>query len=157
MGRLEISPPDWKNYVGKELGTSDWYEVTQDEINEYGKVVGDLQWIHVDPERAKKESPYGNTVAHGNWVLSIAYPKLFSQLYIPINTKMTINYGWNKIRFPAPTPVGKRIRLTGKVNHVKEVGGDAYDVEFDYKIYVEGESKPCFAALKLSRFYSTKT
>ncbi len=156
MGRLEISPSSWGDYVGKELGTSDWYEVTQDEINEYGKVVGDMQWIHVDPERAKKESPYGNTVAHGNWVLSIAYSKLFSQLYVPINTKMTINYGWNKIRFPAPTPVGKRIRLIGRVNHVKEVGSDAYDVEFDYKIYVEGESKPCFAALKLSRFYPLK-
>jgi len=152
--RLEIGPSDWKNYVGKELGTSDWYEVTQEEINEYGRVVGDMQWIHVDPERAKKESPYGETVAHGNWVLSIAYSKLFSQLYTPINTRMTINYGWNKIRFPAPTPVGKRIRLTGKVNQVKEVGNDAYDVEFDYKIYVEDESKPCFAALKLSRFYS---
>ncbi len=154
MTQLEISPSDWKNYVGKELGTSDWYEVTQDEINEYGKVVGDMQWIHVDPERAKKESPYGDTVAHGNWVLSIAYSKLFSQLYIPLNTRMTINYGWNKIRFPAPTPVGKRIRLTGKVNSVKEVGNNAYDVEFDYKIYVEGETKPCFVALKLSRFYS---
>ncbi|KKM70187.1 hypothetical protein LCGC14_1443270 [marine sediment metagenome] len=154
MTRLEIGPSDWKNYVGKELGTSDWYEVTQEEINEYGRVVGDMQWIHVDPERAKKESPYGETVAHGNWVLSIAYSKLFSQLYTPINTRMTINYGWNKIRFPAPTPVGKRIRLTGKVNQVKEVGNDAYDVEFDYKIYVEDESKPCFAALKLSRFYS---
>jgi len=152
--RLKVGPSDWRNYVGKELGTSDWYEVTQDEIDEYGRVIGDMQWIHVDPERAKKESPYGNTIAHGNWVLSIAYPKLFSQLYESINTRMTINYGWNKVRFPAPTPIGKRIRLIGKVNSVKEVGNDAYDVEFDYKIYVEGELKPCFAALKLSRFYS---
>ena len=154
MVQLEISPSDWKNYVGKEFGTSDWYEVTQDEITEYGKIVGDMQWIHVDPERAKKESPYGTTVAHGNWVLSIAYPKLFSQLYIPNNTRMTINYGWNKIRFPAPTPVGKRIRLIAKVVGVKDIGDDCYDVEFDYKIYVEGESKPCFVASKLSRFYS---
>ena len=154
MDQLEISPADWKSYVGKEFGTSDWYEVTQDEITEYGKIVGDMQWIHVDPERAKKESPYGTTVAHGNWVLSIAYPKLFSQLYIPINTRMTINYGWNKIRFPAPTPVGKRIRLIANVVEVKDIGDDCYDVEFDYKIYVEGESKPCFVALKLSRFYS---
>ena len=154
MPRLKVGPSDWRDYVGEELGTSDWYEVTQDEIDEYGRVIGDMQWIHVDPERAKKESPYGNTIAHGNWVLSIAYPKLFSQLYESINTRMTINYGWNKVRFPAPTPIGKRIRLIGKVNSVKEVGNDAYDVEFDYKIYVEGELKPCFAALKLSRFYS---
>ncbi len=154
MAQLEISPSDWKKYIGKELGTSDWYEVTQAEITEYGKITGDMQWIHVDPERAKKESPYGTTVAHGNWVLSIAYPKLFSQLYIPNNTRMTINYGWNMIRFPAPTPVGKRIRLIAKVVGVKDIGDDCYDVEFDYKIYVEGESKPCFVASKLSRFYS---
>jgi len=156
MVQLEISPSEWKNYVGKELGTSDWYEVTQDEINEYGKVIGDMQWIHVDPERAVKESPYGTTVAHGNWVLSIAFSKLFSQLYKSVDTRMTVNYGWNKIRFPAPTPVGKRIRLVGEVVNVKEIGNDAYDVEFGFKIYVEGEKKPCFAASKLSRFYSVK-
>ena len=154
MAQLKLSPSDWKNYVGKELGTSDWYEVTQDEVTDFGKIVGDMQWIHVDPERAEKESPYGTTVAHGNWLLSIAYPKLFTQLYTSINTRMAINYGWNKIRFPAPTPVGKRIRLIAKVLNVREVGNDAYDVEFDYKIYVEGESKPCCVALKLSRFYS---
>ena len=154
MVQLEISPSDWKGYVGKEIGTSDWYEVTQDEITEYGKIVGDMQWIHVDPERAKKESPYGVTVAHGNWLLSIAYSKLFSQLHTSINTRMTINYDWNKIRFPAPTPVGKSIRLIAKVVNVREVGEGAYDVEFDFKIYVEGESKPCCVALKLSRFYS---
>lgn len=154
MVHLEISPADWKNYVGKELGTSDWYKVTQEEINDYARVIGDLQWIHIDPERAAKESPYGTTVAHGNWVLSIAYSKLFSQLYKSVNTRMTVNYGWNKIRFPAPTPVGRRIRLVGTVLNVKELGNDAYDVEFDFKIYVEGETKPCFAASKLSRFYS---
>ncbi|MFX1571569.1 MAG: MaoC/PaaZ C-terminal domain-containing protein [Promethearchaeota archaeon] len=108
----------------------------------------------MDPEQAKKESPYGTTVAHGNWLLSIVYPKLFSNMYKSINTRMTINYGWNKIRFPAPTPVGKRIRLVVSVVNVKEVESNAYDVEFDFKIYVEGESKPCFVASKLSRFYS---
>ena len=151
---LEISPEEWKDYVGKDLGTSDWYEVTQDEINEYGRVVGDMQWIHTDPERARKESPYGATVAHGNWVLSIAFSKLMTQLYTSVNTRMTVNYGWNKIRFPAPTPVGKRIRLVAKVVDVRDVGNDAYDVEFEFKIFVEAESKPCFVALKISRFYS---
>ncbi|MFX1456501.1 MAG: MaoC family dehydratase [Promethearchaeota archaeon] len=154
MAQLKISPSDWKNYVGKELGTSDWYEVTQDEINEYGRVVGDIQWIHTDPERAKKESPYGTTVAHGNWVLSIAFSKLMTQLYTSVNTRMAVNYGWNKIRFPAPTPVGKRIRLVAKVIDVREVGEGVFDVEFEFKIHVEGESKPCFVAIKLSRFYS---
>lgn len=154
MVQLEISPSDWKNYVGKEFGTSEWYEVTQDEITEYGKITSDMQWIHVDPKRAKKESPYGTTVAHGNWLLSIVYPKLFSKMYKSINTRMTINYGWNKIRFPAPTPVGKRIRLVVNIMNVKEAENNAYDVEFDFKIYVEGEVKPCCVASKLSRFYS---
>ncbi|MFX1305177.1 MAG: MaoC family dehydratase [Promethearchaeota archaeon] len=155
MVQLEISPSDWINFVGKEIGTSEWYKVTQDEITEFGKIIGDMQWIHVDPERAKKESPYGTTVAHGNWLLSIAYPKLFSTMYKSINTRMSINYGWNKIRFPAPTPVDKRIKLVVKVINVRETGDDTYDVEFDFKIYVEGESKPCFVASKLSRFYSS--
>jgi len=154
MDLQKISPSDWKSYVGKEIGTSNWYKVTQDEITKYGKIVGDMQWIHVDPERAKAESPYGITVAHGNWLLSIVYSKLFIQLYKPINTRMIINYGWNKIRFPAPAPVGKHIRLIAKVVNVREVGEDAYDIEFDFKIYVEGESKPCCTALKLTRFYS---
>ncbi|MFX1376730.1 MAG: MaoC family dehydratase [Promethearchaeota archaeon] len=148
-----MNPFNWKNYVGKELGTSDWYEVTQDEIIKYGKIVGDMQWIHVDPERAKKESPYGVTIAHGNWILSIVHPKLISQIFTPINTKMTINYGWNKIRFPAPAPVGKKIRLIAKVVSVKEVENDSVDVEFEYKVYVEGKSKPCCVALKVTRYY----
>ena len=154
MVELEISPSDWKKYVGKEFGTSEWYKVTQEEIAEYGEVTGDMQWIHVDPERAKKESLYGVTVAHGNWIVSIVHSKLFSKMYKPINTRMAINYGWNKIRFPAPTPVGKRIRLVVRVINVKEVEDDGYDVEFDFKIYVEREEKPCFVASKLSRFYS---
>ena len=154
MTQLEISPSDCKNYEGKELGTSDWYKVTQEEIDSFGKLINDTQWIHTDPERAIKESPYGTTVAHCNWVISIAFSKLFSQLYKSINTRMAVNYGWNKIRFPAPTPIGKRIRLVATVLNVKELGNNAYDVEFDFKIYVEGETKPCFAALKLSRFYS---
>jgi len=154
MAQLEISPYDWKKYEGKELGTSDWYEVTQDEITSYGKVVGDMQWIHTDPERAKKESPYGTTVAHGNWLISIINPKLLAQLYTPINTRMIINYGWNKVRFPAPTPVGSRIRLRAKVGDVREIGKDSYDVEFEYIVYVENQSKPCCVASKITRYYS---
>ena len=155
MTKLEISPNEWSNYEGKELGTSDWYEVTQEEITEYGKIVGDMQWIHVDPERAKNESPYGVTVAHGNWVLSIIHPKLLSQLYKAVNTRITINYGWNKVRFPSPTPVGKRIRLIAKVVNVRKIKDDSYDVEYEYTVYVEGESKPCCVALKFSRFYAS--
>jgi len=154
MIRPRLKPSDWKEYIGKEIGTSDWYEVTQEEINEYGRIVGDVQWIHTDPERAKKESPYGVTVAHGNWILSIVHPKLLTQLYTPIKTKMIVNYGWNKIRFPSPTPVGKRIRLVAKVADVTEASAGVYDVEMDYRVYVEDETKPCMAAIKVTRYYS---
>ena len=153
MVGLEISPNEWINFEGKELGTSDWYEVTQDEVTEFGKITGDMQWIHVDPERAKKESPYGTTIAHGNWLISIVVSKLLFPLYQPINTGMIINYGWNKIRFPAPAPVGKRIRSNMKVTDVREIGNDAYDVEFEMTINVEGESKPCCVASKITRYY----
>ena len=149
-----IKPSDWKDYIGKELGTSDWYEVTQEEVNQYGKVVGDMQWIHTDPERAKRESPYGVTIAHGNWILSIVHQKMLFQLYQPIHTRMIVNYGWNKIRFPSPTPVGKRIRLVAKVVDVKEAKKGIYNVEIEYKIYVEGQEKPCMVALKLTRYYA---
>ena len=154
MTRLRLKPSDWNDYTGKELGTSDWYDVTQEEINEYGRIVGDVQWIHVDPERAKKESPYGVTIAHGNWILSIVHPKLLNQLYTPIETKMIVNYGWNKIRFPSPTPVGKRIRLVAKVAEVTEASSGVYDVKMDYKVYVEDETKPCMTAIKVTRYYS---
>ncbi len=153
MSKLELAPSDWKDYVGKEIGTSDWYEVTQKEITEYGKVIGDMQWIHTDPERAKKESPYGTTIAHGNWLISIVVSKLIFMLFRPINTRMTINYGWNKIRFPAPAPVGNRIRSNMKVIDVRDIGNGAYDVEFEMKITVEGESKPCCVASKITRYY----
>lgn len=153
MSKLELKPSDWKDYIGKEIGISDWYEVTQEEITEYGKVIGDMQWIHTDPYRAKKESPYGTTIAHGNWLISIVVPKLLFPLYRPINTGMIINYGWNKIRFPAPAPVGKRIRSNMKVTDVREIGNDAYDVEYEMTINVEGESKPCCVASKITRYY----
>ena len=154
MTRLKLKPSDWKDYIDNEIGKSDWYEVTQEEINEYGRIVGDVQWIHTDPERAKKESPYGVTVAHGNWILSIVHPKLLTQLYTPIETKMIVNYGWDKIRFPSPTPIGKRIRLVAKVANVTVASAGVYDVKMDYKVYVEEETKPCMAAIKITRYYS---
>jgi acyl dehydratase len=154
MSKLQIAPSEWEEYVGKELGTSDWYEVTQDEITAYGKLIGDMQWIHTDPIRAKKESPYGRTIAHGNWVISIIQPTLAMQVYTPIKARMTINYGWNKIRFPAPTPVGKRIRLKAKVIDVLKVSNDAVQVEIEYKVHVEGEDKPCCVAKRVTRYYS---
>ncbi|MHA2289157.1 MAG: MaoC family dehydratase [Promethearchaeota archaeon] len=151
---LKLKPSDWKDYIGKELGISDWYDVTQEEINEYGRIVGDMQWIHTNPERAKNESPYGNTVAHGNWILSIVHPKLLTQIYIAIETKMIVNYGWNKIRFPSAALIERKIRLVAKIDDVREAGKGVYDVIMEYKVYAENEAKPCMVAIKVTRYYS---
>lgn len=151
---LELKPTDWKNYVGKSLGSSGWYEVTQDEINKFAEITGDFQWIHIDVEKAKRDSPYGGTIAHGNWLVSIVPTKLLPQIYRIIDVKMNINYGWNKIRFPAPILIGKRIKCTANLESVKDIDEGTFDVEVLCTINVEGEKKPCFVARKLNRLYS---
>ena len=95
-----------KTYVGKEIGVSNWCEVTQEMINTFADATGDHQWIHVDVERAKKESPYGGPIAHGFLTLSLT-PKLVWEVYKVDGVKMGVNYGVNKVRFPAPVPAGQ--------------------------------------------------
>ena len=94
---------------GQELGVSDWYEVTQEAVNLFADATGDHQWIHIDVERAKEESPYGGPIAHGYLTLSLLVP-LVSQTYTVTDAKMGVNYGLNKVRFPAPVPVGSKLR-----------------------------------------------
>src|SRR3954452_20811954 len=95
--------------VGQELGTSDWHEVTQDAVNLFAEATGDHQWIHVDVERAKAESPFGGPIAHGYLTLSLLVP-LASGTYTITDQTMGVNYGLNKVRFPAPVPVGSKVR-----------------------------------------------
>ena len=116
-----------KALVGQQVGPGEWREVTQELIDTFAEVSGDDQWIHVDVERAKSESPFGTTVAHGNLTLSMIDGLRLSLLKSE-GFVLGVNYGWNKVRFPAPVPAGSRVRASAEVVSVDEVGGGWYQV-----------------------------
>jgi len=111
------------SFKGKELGISDWFEITQERVNTFADATDDHQWIHVDVERAKAESPYGGPIGHGFLTLSLFVP-MWSQILTVTDARMVINYGLNRVRFPAPVPVGSRIRLTATLVDVEEFGDE---------------------------------
>src|SRR4051795_9269302 len=104
-----------QSLVGEEVGPSEWRTVTQEDIDRFAELSGDHQWIHVDVERAEKESPFGRTVAHGDLTLCLINGHFRHELLQSSGFKLGVNYGWNKIRFPAPVPSGSRIRATIEV------------------------------------------
>ena len=153
MAKLNFNDIDeLKEYKGKLLEYSDWHLVSQEEINMFADATGDHQWIHVDIEKAKKESPYGGTIAHGYYTISLA-PVLIAQIFDLKKKKMGINYGLNKLRFPAPVPVGKRIRLKAKLKDLKEIKEKVYQVEFLLTFEVEDQEKPACVAEVIYRYY----
>ena len=137
--------------VGDEYGPSDWLEVTQDRIDQFAEATGDDQWIHVDAERAA-EGPFGTTIAHGFLTLSLIVKFQFETRPTEGEFRMGINYGVNKVRFPAPVPVGSRIRGHFKVLEVTEVEG-GIQVVTQGTIEREGEEKPVCVAELVSRHY----
>ena len=145
-------PQDLLQHVGKELGPSEWLTVTQDMIDKFADATGDHQWIHVDPERAAA-GPFGGTIAHGYLTLSMVIP-LFSELLEVRGITMDINYGLNKVRFPAPVPVGSRIRLAARLGAVEDAGVNAVQAVIDCTIEVEGSEKPACAAQAVLRYYA---
>jgi acyl dehydratase len=108
--------------TGRDLGASGWLSITQERVDTFADATGDHQWIHVDPERAKA-GPFGTTIAHGYLTLSLVIP-LWTELLTIDGIGMAVNYGLNKVRFPAPVPVGSRIRLAARVAEARAVGGD---------------------------------
>jgi acyl dehydratase len=137
--------------VGKTLGPSDWLEVTQEVIDKFADVSGDHQWIHVDVERAKTESPFGTTIAHGNLTLCLC-DSFREQLFaVESGFKMGINYGWNKVRFTNPVPAGARIRGTLETLSLDEVGGGWYQLEQKWTVEIEGQEKPALFAESVVR------
>jgi acyl dehydratase len=139
-----------KALQGKEIGPSEWREVTQEDINTFADLTGDHQWIHTDVERAKKESPFGTTVAHGNLTLSLIDGQRI-ELLKSTGFKLGVNYGWNKVRFPAPVPSGSRIRTTAEVVEVEDVGGGWFQIVTRFKVEVEGSDKPACVADSVGR------
>jgi acyl dehydratase len=140
-----------KAHVGKELGVSDWLLVTQEKIDAFARVTGDDQWIHVDVERAK-ESPFGGTIAHGYFTLSLA-PRFSYDMFSFEGFAFGINYGLNRVRFPAPMPVGGKVRMRALLAAVEEIPGGA-QITSELTFEREGGEKPVCVAESLARVYT---
>ena len=139
-----------REYLGKELGVSDWEEVTQERIDAFAEVTGDDQWIHVDPERAK-DTPFGGTIAHGYFTLSLA-PRFTYDMFTVEGINFAINYGLNRLRFPSPLPVGSKVRMRAKLVNLEDVpGGVQMTTELTFER--EGGEKPVCVAESLTRMY----
>lgn len=141
-----------ESLVGQQVALSDWVEITQQRINTFADATADHQWIHVDVERCQRESPYGCTIAHGFLTLSLVPGMLESAVRLPA-AKVTLNYGMNKVRFPAPVPVGSRLRARFSILSFEKIAGGA-QLGWDVAIEREGGDKPVCAAEFLMRFYS---
>jgi acyl dehydratase len=139
-----------KALVGQTLGPSDWRELTQQDIDKFADVSDDHQWIHVDVERAKAESPFGTTIAHGNLTLCLC-DSFREQLFTESGFKMGINYGWNKVRFTNPVPSGSRIRASLETLSVDDAGGGWYQVVQKWTVEIEGQEKPALFAESVVR------
>ena len=147
------SVEELRSLAGREVAVSDWFEVTQDRINLFADATGDHQWIHVDVERAKAESPYGDTIAHGFLTMSLL-PQLMSQtVKIKIPIKLGVNYGLNKVRFPSAVPAGSKIRARAVLQSVEEVEG-GQQLVWSLTVEREGGEKPCCVAEWLVRHYT---
>jgi acyl dehydratase len=140
-----------KGLIGQEVAVSDWMEITQERVNQFADATGDHQWIHIDPERAARESPYRKTVAHGFLTLSLLAQ--FAQQTIKFSkARMGINYGFNRVRFTAPVPVGAKIRTRFTLKEVEEIKGGA-QTTWNVSMECEGESKPSCVAEWVTRRY----
>jgi acyl dehydratase len=139
-----------KDLIGKEIGPGEWREVRQQDIDTFADLSGDHQWIHVDTERAKRESPFGTTIAHGNLTLSMI-DGFRLDLITTTGFKLGVNYGWNKVRFPAPVPAGSRVRARAEVISVDDVGGGWWQVVTRFTVEVEGSEKPVCVADSVGR------
>ncbi len=137
--------------VGTHLGYSDWLEITQERVNTFADATGDHQWIHVDPERAAKESPFGGPIAHGYLTLSLG-PVLMPQILRVNGTKMGVNYGCGKVRFPSPVPVGSKLRLGAHLDAVDDLGGGWAQISMTFTFEVDGADKPACVAEIIFRY-----
>src|SRR4051794_18104807 len=142
---------DLKARVGEDLGYSNYLEITQERVNQFADATGDHQWIHVDPERAKA-GPFGGPIAHGYLTLSVA-PLLLSDVIQVEGISMAVNYGLNKLRFPAPVPVGSKLRAHAVLANVEDVAGGV-QATMSLTFEVEGASKPSCVAEIVFRYYA---
>jgi acyl dehydratase len=152
MEKLTInSYEEFAAYDGKELGCSDWLTVDQERINLFADATLDHQWIHVDTERAKAESPYKSTIAHGYLTLSLL-PYLWEQIVEVNNISMLVNYGMDKMRFGVPVVTGSRVRLVAKLHSIQDLRGIC-KAEVEIKIEIEGQRKPALQGIATFLYY----
>ncbi|HEV2981130.1 MAG TPA: MaoC family dehydratase [Solirubrobacteraceae bacterium] len=132
------------------VGPSAWREVSQEMIDRFAELTGDDQWIHTDAERARAESPFGTTIAHGNLTLSLI-DGMRKELGEWSGFKLGINYGWNKVRFPAPVPSGSRVRCYAQIVEVTDLGGGWHQVVTRFTVEIDGAEKPACVADSVGR------
>ena len=150
--RVVASIEALKEFAGRELGVSDWFAVSQERINQFAEATEDRQWIHVDSARAKNESPFGSTIAHGFLTLALL-SHLTKQAFEVRGVRMGINYGLNRVRFPAPVRSGSRIRARVLLDSLKEFPGGVEAV-LSVTVESEGAAKPCCVAEWIVRYYA---
>lgn len=149
---LEInSYEEFATHLGEEIGTSEWLTVDQDRINQFADATLDHQWIHVDVERAKTESPYKSTIVHGYLTLSLL-PYFWNQIIKVNNLKMLVNYGMDKMRFGQAVPVGSRLRMVTKLHEIANLRGIC-KASIAFKIEIEGQRKPALEGIATFLYY----
>ena len=141
-----------KASIGREAGASPWVEVTQDLINQFADISGDNQWIHIDVERARHESPFKTTIAHGFLTVALLSRMVSEAVNLEVKSKLRVNYGFNRLRFPAPVPAGSRVRAHLTPNVVKDVEGGV-EIAWGIVVEIENQTKPALAAEWLVRIY----
>jgi acyl dehydratase len=142
---------EFEQYNGQELGASDYFKITQEQINRFAVATHDHQWIHTDPERAKAEGAFGNTIAHGYLTLSIV-PYLWEQIVDVRNLKMMINYGIESLRFANPVLVDSEVRLVAKLKSLADLRG-TIKAEVEVKLEIKGQKKPAFSGVLIFLYH----
>jgi acyl dehydratase len=147
------SPKSLREFEGREIAVTDWLTVTQDRIQQFAEATEDRQWIHIDRDRAQKDSPYGTTIAHGFLTLSLLSYFMKQAVQITSGVGMAINYGSNRVRFPSPVRSGSKIRARVSLQSCKELP-DCVEAVFAVSMEAEGAEKPCCVAESIVRYYS---
>jgi acyl dehydratase len=147
------TPHALKDFVGREIALTEWLTITQDRIDRFAEATEDRQWIHVDRERAKRESPYGTTIAHGFLTLSLLSHFMKQAIEFTGGLRMGINYGLNRVRFPSPVRVDSQIRARVSLESLRELPG-ALEAVFSISLEVQTSEKPCCVAEWIVRYYS---
>ena len=151
--RLLASPDSLKDLVGQEIAVTDWFNVTQERIQQFADATLDHQWIHVDVDRARRESPFKAPIAHGFLTLSLLPHFMHEAFQIKDGVKLGVNYGLNRVRFVSPVRAGSNIRARIALQSLKDVPPNGVEVVFNATVEVEGGEKPCCVAEWVARYY----